>query len=294
MAAVSETSLRGQPVVERHDGRNVRIPDCACVLRNLQEKIREKPQLAAWVSLYSDLLAAQAQVDTSCCKQTVSLQDLSERIQSGLPLMALEDFQADHAAFLQLCHAICTVVSRHRSDLVTHIDEIRARFDEGWASSVEWASLLKEGHPCLGEEDRIDRSLLAFILNHTLRPFLQTYAQMLLPFVDETTWYRRHCPICGGTPDFAALTKPEGTRRLLCSRCDTDWAFWRTGCPFCASDDFGKQEYFISEDRVYRLYVCAMCGDYLKTIDLREVADERLLPVERILTLPMDVAARVS
>lgn len=53
----------------------------------------------------------------------------------------------------------------YRKDPVTRIDEIRAWFDEGWASKGEWASLLQEGHTSQGEEDRPDRSLLAFILH---------------------------------------------------------------------------------------------------------------------------------
>ena len=255
----------------------------------LQARGAADPKLAAQVSLYSDLIAAQVRTDVSSCAVTVSTHALNARIQAGLPLIAPEDFRADRAVFLQLCYEICAIVAMHREDLVTRIDEIRAWFDEGWASKVEWAALLREGHTSRGEEDRLDRFLLAFILNQALRPFLQTYARTLLPFVDETIWYRLNCPICGGLPDFAALAKPDGARRLLCSRCDAEWAFWRTGCPFCGSDDHTQQKYSISEDHVYRLSVCQACGRYLKTIDLREVADERLLPVERILTLPLDV-----
>lgn len=262
----------------------------AQVLEELQKRIAGDPGRANWLSLYVDLLSAQARVAVRNGESGATPRAQPERLDAGLPLLAPEEFQADRAVFVRLCYEICTIVAAHRHDLATRIDAIRAWLDEGRAMDVEWASLLCEGRTRQGEEDRLDRSLLAFVLNQAMRPFLQRYASMLLPFVDETRWYRPNCPVCGGTPDFAALAKPDGKRRLLCSRCDAEWSFWRTGCPFCGSDDPAEQKYSISEDCVYRLCVCQACGSYLKTIDLREVADRRLLPVERLLTLPMDVA----
>ena len=41
----------------------------------------------------------------------------------------------------------------------------------------------------------------------------------------------------------------------------------------------------------YRLNVCESCRRYIKTIDLREAAGERLLEAERVLTVGMDLAA---
>ena len=86
-------------------------------------------------------------------------------------------------------------------------------------------------------------------------------------------------------------TRHPGTRILLCARCDFEWIFWRGTCPFCECDEPNQQKYFVSTDQVYRLYTCARCHRYIKTIDLRQVADERLLPVERIVTLALDLAA---
>jgi hypothetical protein len=123
-------------------------------------------------------------------------------------------------------------------------------------------------------------------------PFLRRYAAALAPLVNLETWYRPYCPVCGGEPDFAALDKPHGARRLLCSRCDFEWPFRRTSCPFCGNDKPEQYLYVPSEDGIYRLYLCDRCRRYLKVIDRRELVEERLLPVERILTLPMDQAAR--
>ncbi|MCJ7831514.1 MAG: formate dehydrogenase accessory protein FdhE, partial [Dehalococcoidia bacterium] len=94
-----------------------------------------------------------------------------------------------------------------------------------------------------------------------------------------------------GEPDMAALGKGSGRRRLLCSRCDSEWTFRRLGCPFCGNDEPGQLAHYPSDDHIYRLSVCERCRRYLKTIDLRAAAAEHPLAAERILSAGMDVAA---
>jgi FdhE protein len=77
---------------------------------------------------------------------------------------------------------------------------------------------------------------------------------------------------------------------LMCSRCNSLWSYQRVGCPFCHSKE--KQSYYLSEDQVYRLYVCPACRRYLKTMDRREVAREVQPVVERLLTVGMDLTAQ--
>ncbi|MGC8779847.1 MAG: formate dehydrogenase accessory protein FdhE, partial [Anaerolineae bacterium] len=129
-------------------------------------------------------------------------------------------------------------------------------------------------------------------LNHALHPVLAAYADAWLPLVREEAWYRTWCPICGGAADFAALLPGGGARRLLCARCDAEWIAPRGACPFCGESAAGKIGYFPSADGGYRLYTCESCKRYLKTIDLREFARPVHLPVERVLTVGMDVAAQ--
>jgi len=63
------------------------------------------------------------------------------------------------------------------------------------------------------------------------------------------------------------------------------------GCPFCGNEEPRQLAYYPSEDQVYRLNVCEKCHRYRKPLALRQVAGERLLAAERILTVAMDVAA---
>lgn len=123
-----------------------------------------------------------------------------------------------------------------------------------------------------------------------LAPFLQLASESLRPRIDLKQWPYGHCPVCGGKPCFAALQVESGLRILLCCRCGGQWSFRRTGCPFCMTLD--PQIYYPSEDGKYRLYVCEVCKGYLKTAAILKEPSEVFLPVEAIVTVPMDIAAQ--
>jgi len=121
-------------------------------------------------------------------------------------------------------------------------------------------------------------------------PYLQLACDLILPLIPLNLWYREYCPICGGRPAFAALTSESGPRTLLCPRCYGEWGYSRIGCPFCKSTD--SQTYYPSDEGTYRLYVCEVCNRYLKTVDVRERKMDLCLPVECLVTVSMDIAAR--
>jgi FdhE protein len=135
-------------------------------------------------------------------------------------------------------------------------------------------------------------SLTQVAIDLALKAYLEWAAEQVQHYVEQEHWKRGYCPVCGGAPDFASLEAESGARHLLCSRCSSKWLYPRVKCPFCTTTDHTKLFYYPSEDGVYRLYVCQACRRYLKTIDLRQVQREVLLPVERITTVAMDAAAR--
>lgn len=263
------------------------------ILDELRRQSARHPESAETLALYCDLLTAQAHVSINQREYAGIAQIAPTRVERGLPVLPPEAFRADCAALARLCDETCIITARHRADLRESLDAIRVWLAQERASILAFAAeyLRDEG---LGKarEIGLDIPLLGFVLNHALHPFLRTYAQVVSPFVDISIWFRTDCPICGGAPDFAALAKETGARTLLCARCDFEWSFWRGTCPFCENDDPDQQKYFATDDEVYRLYTCEKCRRYLKTIDLRQTADERILPVERILTIALDVAAR--
>jgi len=137
--------------------------------------------------------------------------------------------------------------------------------------------------------------IISSIIHASMHPLLAEYADNLLHLVNQKAWYKRYCPICGGSPDFSFLDKEkEGLRWMLCSRCDAQWRFYRIACPYCDNRDQKSLAYYTDENGIYRLYVCEKCRRYIKAIDQRKAETEVLPPLERVLTLDMDRQAAES
>ena len=138
------------------------------------------------------------------------------------------------------------------------------------------------------EHPKSVQPLTSSVLQATFYPVLSAYSDILFPVVTQDRWQKGYCPVCGGNPDFSFLDKERGARWLLCSRCDSRWLFKRLECPFCGNDDHTSLAYFTDDHSVYRLYTCDKCRRYIEAIDLRQMQEEALLPLQRILTLDMD------
>jgi formate dehydrogenase maturation protein FdhE len=263
------------------------------ILQELRRHADQRTELGDTIELHCQLLEAQAGARVSPGSPTLAGEEANSRLQQGVPLLLPESLRVDGRTLAGLCDQVGVIVAERRAELAEALARIRAWLeDRGGQIEALAVEYLREGQVREGEEAGLDGQLLTFVLNNALRPFLRAQAQALAPWVDDSAWYRSHCPVCGGEPDLAALERGSGRRRFLCSRCDSEWTFQRIGCPFCGNNDPRKLAYFLSDDQVYRLNVCKHCRRYLKTVDLRQVAGERLLPAERILTVGMDLAAR--
>lgn len=217
------------------------------------------------------------------------LAEVAARLEQGLPMLSPEVLAVDGEALGELCDEIVSILAERRPEQADAFAAVRAWLArERERLGTRAVEYLREGH--IGEGDEAD--LLAFIFDTALHPFLRASALPLAPLLEGRTWYRGVCPACGGAPDFAALDRRGGRRRLFCPRCDTEWTFRRVGCPFCDNDDPRQLGYFPSGDGAYRVSVCGACRRYIKTIDLREVTGERLPAMERVLTLGIDLAAQ--
>ena len=259
-------------------------------IANLKSERARRPELAETLDLHIAILKARSSVRPSAIFQAGAEQARTRR-ERGEPLLRVNELDLDWDAFARLFQNICHIAARHRPDQAAALAEITQLVNPpARAQELARAYLASRiPHPASRADLRPPTSnLQSFVLNNALHPFLGAYAREYQAHMDDATWYRAYCPVCGGEPDFAALEKESGTRRLLCSRCDFEWSFHRSVCPFCGED--GKQGYFADHANAYRLYTCANCNRYLKTIDLREMAREVDLAAARVLTIHMDVA----
>ncbi|HEY3217577.1 MAG TPA: formate dehydrogenase accessory protein FdhE [Candidatus Limnocylindria bacterium] len=107
----------------------------------------------------------------------------------------------------------------------------------------------------------------------------------------------RRCPACRGVPQLAifgetseVLVTPQ--RRLLCSRCATEWAYPRMTCVSCRETEGAKMPILADETRLpyMRADACDTCHAYLITVDVRKEPGAVPL-VDEIAALPLDLLA---
>lgn len=244
------------------------------LMEALQAARSKNPELALSIDLQHELLAAQTRATLPELSSSPSVEAADRALAAGRPLIELAKLPFDEPSVRELAGEICDITARHRPELADDLAAIR-RYLDGAST---------------GDKGTIDNSLLTFVLNHARRPLLRTWADRMAELASIADWRQSVCPFCGGSPDMGSFEGDTGRRHLLCSQCDTEWVSPRVGCPFCGDSD--HQSYFAGENERYRLYVCDACRRYLKVVDLRQTWGTVMLPVERVLTVSMDLAGR--
>ncbi len=207
-----------------------------------------------------------------------------DRLHEAISILRFEDLLQDWALFQELFRKASSIIGEYFPSNDSKLEKIPPKLLEKAANAwYRYSSL----YP-IADEIGVDWETLSLCLKAAFHPILIKYSETLSLLVNQDSWRRRTCPICGGKPDLAFLSKDSGARWLVCSRCDTEWLFFRLECPFCGNRDQERLAYLTDEKELYRLYTCEQCQKYIKAIDLRRTAGEVLFPLERVLTLDMD------
>ena len=253
--------------------------------REIDSKVLSK--LDAWekdsppgpIALYIRLMRIQIEAKSQITVQKSQLSPdiIAERMSLPAPLLTFDDLVLDWSKMENLFREALLVISEYFDSVDPQSDIPLEDIARAW---YEGKPLPKLG---------IDEDTLCVALHTALEPFLAAHASVLLQEVNQKGWRRGYCPICGGSPNFAFLSKEqEGARWLICARCDAEWLFQRLKCPFCGIEEQKSLAYFTDDKGKYRVYICERCKSYLKAIDLRQAASEVLLPLEWVATLDLD------
>jgi FdhE protein len=265
------------------------------VLERLEARERQDGPLPKPLELYRRLLCIQSKAKSRINVPGPGLdsETISNRTRAGQPLLAFDDLSIDWLLVRDMLQEVAALLSVHL--------EVPAEVPVDLKDSSSSVAYLKEVTRIWFEGAQLppsiavsatDETFWEFMIPAALRPFLTSHREALLGSVNQESWRRGYCPICGGSPDFAYLDKERGARWLLCSQCDAEWLFQRIGCPYCGTQSQDDLAYFTDDKGLYRLYVCEQCRHYLKAIDLRHTQGEVLLPLERWLTLDIDAQAQ--
>lgn len=256
----------------------------------LQQNTPQLPFLEPLIPAYVALLRLEQETKVAPLPLELTPSEAHALLEREVPLLQRDVLLALPEAMADAWRQVCDITIRYLEDKAEAL-----RTAQQWPQKgpEEWLAAMRQyfrdGE--LKMDDAAEKEVLTFLTVRTWRPFLRGWASRLSPLLDDSRWGRGTCPICGGQPDFAYLTQETGERRLLCSRCDTEWHFDRIGCPFCGNQDSSTYGYYTNEDSPYRLYACNQCRRYLKTLDMRQTMGKRFLAVERIVTMGMDLSA---
>jgi FdhE protein len=264
------------------------------ILAKLKKQQKEEGKLPLLLEFYKELLQVQSRAQRRYGAPVLALsrETIRKRLQNGQPLLRFDELALDWSTVQDVFARITAAFAKY-PQLFGEFPEkllkpgasrlLTKKAAEAWFAGKELPRKIWGG---------VSENLLQAMVQATLQPFLAGYARGLIDSVEQGSWRRRYCPICGGSPDISFLEKEHGARWLVCSRCDSAWLFQRLRCPYCGNQEQKTLAFFTDDKELYRLYVCERCKCYLKAVDLRKIESEVLLPLERFYTLDLDAQAR--
>ena len=261
------------------------------IVEKLDEMERKEGSLPRLLDFYRKLIQIQTRVGQDIDKPNPGLSNetILQRTVEGKILLTASEFTYDLQLLQNIFQETNDLFGEYTDLFSTPPDEFGKLAEV--VVTPDSVKAWYDGKPIPSDEG-ISQPLLKVLLHAAIKPFLTSYAEVLIDSVQQERWRRGYCPVCGGNPDFSFLEKENGARWLVCSRCDTEWLFERLNCPYCNNTDQKTLAYYTSDEGLYRLYVCDNCKHYLKTIDMRVARPNTLVPLERLITLELDVQAR--
>ncbi len=261
----------------------------------LQKLRTDHPDLADAADLQIALLELQRRVHSRVPLPWIQVDAawLKRQQEAGVPLLRFEDIPIEWTDFNLMFRETAELLRRYQS-----IDEEDYRAAQRLAReghdlkplAVWWYNATAAPDAAPREAVAPASEMVQHVILLAMRPFLMRCAEGMLARFDVSGWRQGRCPLCGGEPEFAAIT-PAAERQLICSRCTGRWIFHPLTCPFCHNDDRTRITSFASRDGLYRIYACDVCRRYIKAYDGRAAARPVMVPVDSVATLPLDAAA---
>ena len=227
----------------------------------------------------------------------INEETVKTQMKEGFPLIDKKDIKLDMKAAKALFTKLCRGLQRKDVRIAAEAKKISQAVRKKEVDLEELFSRVLDGDSgyvdFIANKTGQHKWLLSFLAENSIKPSLEAYAEMFKGYVDQESWYKGYCPVCGSQPERGELRIDAGERFLECSACSFKWRFKRVVCPFCGNDDSKKLRFFNTETdgKAYRVDVCEDCKKYIKSIDLREVQGDVVPIVEDIGTLHLDIIA---
>jgi len=227
----------------------------------------------------------------------INEETVKTQMKEGFPLMDKKEMKLDIDLATNLFKKMCSGLQRKDVSIASEAKKISLAVRKKEIDLEELFRRVLDGDKgyidFIANKTGLHKWLLTFLAESSIKPVFEAYAENLKGYVDQQSWYRGYCPVCGSQPERGELRIDAGERFLECSSCSFKWRFKRVVCPFCGNDKSEKLRFFNTEGdgKAYRVDVCEECKKYIKTIDLREVQGEVIPLVEDMGTLHLDMIA---
>ncbi|MCA1585255.1 MAG: formate dehydrogenase accessory protein FdhE [Acidobacteria bacterium] len=266
-------------------------------LRALAER---QPELSPAAHMQIDLVDAQRRAQSRLTTPWIDLRDevIGERLARGERLADFEQLTIDWTEARLLVRQITDIFRRY--DAIEGSD-VAALHDVGRGShfpmlarlwydeplrAIQPGRLVPAADPTVPPAGATPE-MLGEVLRWALRPFLARTAEVFQQRAGLEQWQRGYCAVCAGQPELAVITS-DGSRHLICGRCQARWLFPTVACPFCNETSRDQLVSFATPDGTYRVTACRTCQRYLKALDGRHVNRPALPALDSIATLPLD------
>ncbi|MBN1289082.1 MAG: formate dehydrogenase accessory protein FdhE [Actinobacteria bacterium] len=271
-------------------------PGVKGVRKAVKDCVKRNPEFEKIIVFYGTVMEAQQKaLDKIDCPVELAGEEKTRRLMDGKPLLKDEAIEVDQVQFRNLVTRICGAIDMEKPEGFSRCEELLkwGGLDPGNIEQTRMKVISGEdlnlGEGWTGEEDK----LVSNLLWEAFSPYYRKYASILEIGLDQSLWQRGNCPICGANPLMGKFREEDGLWLLECSLCHSLWNVQRARCPFCRNGREGSLRYlYLDGNDRYRAQYCEGCHSYIKTIDLRDSGRGCLLPLEDLVTVELDQAAK--
>lgn len=229
----------------------------------------------------------------------LTLEAARHKLAAGVPLLADEALDFEHAALRRFLAALCAWAAE-QPDRAEDGARLGRAVEGGELDATELLeTALVDDETTLGAlalrlnvPDDLLRSLAGFLASAVLLGVARDLASLLATEVG--VWNEPICPVCGGLPLLGEYQGSAGQRVLRCATCGAGWPFARNRCAGCGTTEPGAQRYLAAEgwEEKYRVDLCDRCLGYLKSVTTFAATPAELLAIEDTAMLHLELAAR--
>lgn len=269
------------------------------IIKRMQMIEKKRPGYKEILGFFKYIIREQYKIKPLIKVEQIDINEetVKTHMKEGFSLIDKKDIKLDMDSATNLFKKMCRGLLRKDVNIAVEAKKISQAVRKKEVDLEELFRRVVEGDTgyvdFIANKAGLHRWLLNYLAESSIKPVFVAYAESLKGYVDQQSWYRGYCPVCGSQPERGELQMDFGERFLECSSCSFKWRFRRVVCPFCGNGDSQKLRYFNTEadGKAYRVDVCDECKKYIKTMDLRELGSEVIPIVDDIGTLHLDIIA---